>query len=233
MFLAEYSDNSNRSTKSKHGGHFLSLLKTKNRFSATSLDQLPHHLVSYLLYGHQLLIPISDIDHTDFFLIIGANPLASNGSLMTVPNVRKRVQALQKRGGKLVVIDPRRSETGKIADEHHFIRPGSDASFLLALLRTLFEEDLVTTNHVTPYLKNLDRVRSMVAPFTPETDEVMKGVVSLPHGWGHNRSGVRLSVATRYAGASMNDLTDEKVFDPISGNASLNAIPATITAVPG
>ncbi len=159
-----------------HSGHFLSLLKTKSRFSATSLDQLPHHLVSYLMYGHQLLIPISDIDHTDYFLVIGANPLASNGSIMTVPNVRKRLKALQNRGGKLVVIDPRFTETAKVADEHHFIRPGTDAAFLLALLQTLFEENLVDTAHLTPLLNGLDDVRSAVRPFTSERAEPLTGI---------------------------------------------------------
>ncbi len=159
-----------------HGEHFLSLLKTKNRFSATSLDQLPHHLVGYLMYGHQLLIPISDIDHTDFFLMLGANPLASNGSLMTVPDIRKRIKALKNRGGKLVVIDPRFSETARIADEHHFIRPGTDAAFLLAILNTLFEENLTNTAHLTPMLKGLETVESAVKPFTPERAEPITGI---------------------------------------------------------
>lgn len=92
-----------------HSNYFLGLLKTRNRFSATSVDQLPHHLVSQQMYGHGLLIPIPDIDHTDFMLVLGGNPLASNGSIMTVPDVEKRLKALKARGGRLVVVDPRRS----------------------------------------------------------------------------------------------------------------------------
>ena len=92
-----------------HSNYFLGLLKTRNRFSATSVDQLPHHLTSHLMYGHGLLLPVPDIDHTDFMLILGGNPLASNGSIMTVPDVEKRLKAIRARGGKLVVVDPRRS----------------------------------------------------------------------------------------------------------------------------
>ncbi|MBU2645606.1 molybdopterin oxidoreductase family protein [bacterium] len=159
-----------------HGGHFLSHLKTRSRFSATSLDQLPHHLVGYLMYGHQLLVPIADIDRTDYFLMIGANPLASNGSMMTVPDIRKRIRSLQNRGGKLVVIDPRLTETAKVADEHHFITPGSDAAFLLAMLQTLFAENLVDTGNLSALLDGLETVRSAVKPFTPERAETWTGI---------------------------------------------------------
>lgn len=89
----------------------LAALRTRSRFSATSVDQLPRMLVSLLLYGHQLLIPIPDIDNTDFFLIIGANPVASNGSIMTAPGIPRRIRAIQERGGRVVVVDPRRTET--------------------------------------------------------------------------------------------------------------------------
>ncbi|MDL2425174.1 molybdopterin oxidoreductase family protein, partial [Pseudomonas sp. BAgro211] len=82
-----------------HSNYFLGQLKTRNRYSATSVDQLPHHLVSQQMFGHGLLIPIPDIDHTDFMLILGGNPLASNGSIMTVPDVEKRLKALKARGG--------------------------------------------------------------------------------------------------------------------------------------
>ena len=104
---------------------FVRLLKTKSAFSATSVDQLPQQLASLLMFGHQFMIPIPDIDRTHYMLILGANPIASNGSMMTVPDVAKRLKAIQQRGGKVVVIDPRRTETAEIADEHHFIRPGS------------------------------------------------------------------------------------------------------------
>lgn len=154
-----------------HGGHFLGLLKTNNRYSATSLDQLPHHLVGYLMYGHQMLVPIPDIDHTDFFLMIGANPIMSNGSLMTVPNIRKRIQALQERGGKLVVIDPRKTETAMLADEHLFIRPGTDAVLLASLLNVMFEKNRNKMGRLAEMTYGLDAVRNAVRPFTPEKAE--------------------------------------------------------------
>ena len=125
-----------------HFGHIaylpglLRLLHTPNVFSASSVDQWPHQLVAAQMYGHQFLLPIPDIDHTDYFLMLGANPIASNGSLMTVPDVAARLKALTARG-KLVVLDPRRTETAQIASEHHFIRPGSDAWFLIAFLQAL------------------------------------------------------------------------------------------------
>ncbi len=125
-----------------HGPRFLGTIKTKNRFSATSVDQLPHQLLAYWMYGHQLLVPIADIDRTDYLLVLGANPMASNGSLMTVPAFPKRLKALQARGGRMVVLDPRRSETAEVADEHLFIRPGTDAAFLAGLLKVIDNDNL-------------------------------------------------------------------------------------------
>lgn len=149
-----------------HSNYFLGLLKTRNRYSATSVDQLPHHLSSHLMYGHGLLLPIPDIDHTDFMLILGGNPLASNGSIMTVPDVEKRLKAIQARGGKVVVVDPRRSETAAIADQHLFVRPGGDAALLLGLLNTLFAEGLTRASHLP--VEGLDDVRQAIAGFTAE-----------------------------------------------------------------
>ncbi len=144
-----------------HSNYFLGLLKTRNRFSATSVDQLPHHLTSHLMYGHGLLLPIPDIDHTDFMLILGGNPLASNGSIMTVPDVEKRLKAIQARGGKVVVVDPRRSETAAIADQHLFVRPGGDAALLFGVLNTLFAENLTRASHLP--VDGLDDVRRAIA----------------------------------------------------------------------
>jgi anaerobic selenocysteine-containing dehydrogenase len=149
-----------------HSNYFLGLLKTRNRFSATSVDQLPHHLSSYLMYGHGLLLPIPDIDHTDFMLILGGNPLASNGSIMTVPDVEKRLKAIQARGGKVVVVDPRRSETAAMADQHLFVRPGGDAALLFGVLNTLFGEGLTRDSHLP--VDGLDEVRAAVETFTAE-----------------------------------------------------------------
>ncbi|WP_022961957.1 molybdopterin oxidoreductase family protein [Halopseudomonas pelagia] len=151
-----------------HSNYFLGQLRTKQRYSATSVDQLPHHLVSLWMYGHMLAIPIPDIDHTDFFLMLGANPMASNGSIMTVPDVGKRIKALKARGGKLVVIDPRRSETAEQATEHLFVQPGTDASLLVGLLHTLFDESLVKDSPALQATLGLDQVKAAIAPFSAE-----------------------------------------------------------------
>lgn len=159
-----------------HGHLFLSQLKTRSRFSATSVDQLPHHVVSYWLYGHQLLIPIPDIDRTQYFMVLGGNPLASNGSLMTVPDVRARLKALQARGGKLVVIDPRRTETAAIADEHLFIQPGTDAALLLAMIHTLLADQLTRPGPLSPLLRGQHELTQAVAAFTPEAVASVCGI---------------------------------------------------------
>jgi anaerobic selenocysteine-containing dehydrogenase len=115
----------------------------RNRFSASTVDQMPHHMVSYWMFGHMSMFTVPDVDRTDYMMIIGGNPLASNGSLWTVPDVKKRLQAVIKRGGKVVVIDPRRTETAEIASEHHFIRPSQDAAFLIGLLLSMRAQGLV------------------------------------------------------------------------------------------
>lgn len=151
-----------------HQGELFRHLRTNNRFSATSVDQLPHHLASLWLFGHKLLFPIPDIDRSEYFLMLGGNPLASNGSIWTVPDVKQRIKDLKARGGKLVVLDPRHTETAALASEHHFIRPGTDVLFLLALLNTLFEENLANPAHLSPFTTGLDTVAAAVADFTPE-----------------------------------------------------------------
>lgn len=151
-----------------HQNYLFRWLRTRNRYSATSVDQLPHHLVSLWLFGHKSLFPIPDIDRSDYFLMLGANPVASNGSIWTVPGVKKRIKALKKRGGRLVVIDPRRTETAAIASEHHSIVPGTDALFLAALLRTIFIEELSSPGHLAAFIDGLDSVRDALLNFTPE-----------------------------------------------------------------
>ena len=162
-----------------HSANFLGLLKTKNRFSATSVDQLPMQLLAYWMFGHQLLVTIPDIDHTDYFLMLGANPLASNGSLMTVPNVSKRIKDLQSRGGQLVVVDPRLTETAQVADSHHFIRPASDAAFVFALLHVIVNEGLSKPGRLSEFSKGLDEALAMVTTMTPEAASRECGIA--PH----------------------------------------------------
>ena len=159
-----------------HGSQLFGHYRTNNRFSATSVDQLPHHLVALWLYGHKFMIPIPDIDRTNYFLMLGANPLASNGSMWTVPDVRKRIKALKTRGGKLVVVDPRRTETAELASEHHFIRPGSDALFLAALVNCLFSEGLVNTGVLSGILDGVGQIETAVDSYTPESVEAHTGI---------------------------------------------------------
>jgi anaerobic selenocysteine-containing dehydrogenase len=161
-----------------HSGVLRKALKSRITFSATSLDQLPHHLASYSMLGHQQLLPVPDIDRTHYMMILGGNPLASNGSMMTVPDVRKRLKAIQGRGGKFVVIDPRLTETAAIADEHHFIRPSTDVFLLLAMISTLFAENLVDLKHLTSLTKGLDQVEEMTRGFTPELASEKTGIAA-------------------------------------------------------
>ncbi len=143
-------------------------LGTRNRFSATSVDQLPHHVVANFLFGHPLLLPVPDLDRTAFLLLLGANPVASNGSLMTAPDVTRRLKAIRERGGRLVVVDPRRTETAAIADQHFFIRPGTDALLLLSLLQVIFAEDLAKPGRLRDLVHGWDGVENLARRFPPE-----------------------------------------------------------------
>ncbi len=148
-------------------------LRTRNKFSATSIDQLPQMLSSYLLYGHQLMIAVPDIDRTSYLLMLGANPLASNGSMMTAPGFGRRIKEVRKRGGKVVLIDPRRTETAAVSDEHHFIRPGTDAAFLLALIHQVIEDGHARP---APYVDGLAAVEAAVEEWTPERAAALTGI---------------------------------------------------------
>ncbi|WP_353331392.1 molybdopterin oxidoreductase family protein [Phaeobacter sp. NW0010-22] len=141
---------------------------TSNRYSSATADQIPHHVASIHMLGHPMLIPIPDIDRTDFMVIIGGNPLISNGSMMTAPGFGRRIEELQARGGRVVVIDPRRTETAEKADDHHFIRPETDANLLLAMIHVILAEGLEHTDHLAPLIDGIDVLRTEVAPFTPD-----------------------------------------------------------------
>jgi len=142
--------------------------RTKNFYSASTVDQMPKQVSSGLMFGTFLSIPVPDVDRTDYLLLLGANPLVSNGSLMTAPDMRGRLRKLRQRGGRLVVIDPYRTRTAQEADEHHFIRPGSDAFFLFAIVNTLFAEGLTAPGRLNDYLNGLEEVRALSEEFTPE-----------------------------------------------------------------
>jgi anaerobic selenocysteine-containing dehydrogenase len=166
-----------------HFGHIaylpplLRALRTPNVFSASSVDQWPHQLVCAQMYGHQFLLPIPDIDRTDYFLMLGANPMASMGSLMTAPDVGKRLKALTARG-KLVVVDPRRTETAEVASEHVFIRPGTDALFLIGVLKELAQFRPPRIGRYAGKVKDLDVALAALAAFDAATIAARSGIAS-------------------------------------------------------
>ncbi len=160
------------------GAELSRALRTRNRFSATSVDQLPHHFAALFMFGHQLLLPVPDIDRTDYFLILGANPVVSNGSLMSAPDVANRLCEIRQRGGKVIVIDPRRTETAAIADRHEFIRPGTDVLFLLGLLHTIFAERLDKPGHLADFTDGLDTVKQLAIDFPPERVAPATGIAA-------------------------------------------------------
>ncbi|KQX77419.1 molybdopterin oxidoreductase family protein [Streptomyces sp. Root1310] len=143
-------------------------LGTRSLFTASTVDQMPKHVSSGLLYGDANAIPVPDLDHTDHLLLIGANPLESNGSLCTAADFPGKLKALKARGGTLTVIDPRRTRTAKLADRHIPIRPGTDALLLAAMAQVLFEELLVDPGESAPHLEGLDELAEAVRDFTPE-----------------------------------------------------------------
>ncbi|MFY0652674.1 MAG: molybdopterin-dependent oxidoreductase [Cyclobacteriaceae bacterium] len=157
---------------------FFRELGTTNRYSATSVDQLPHHFSAYLMFGHQLMLPIPDIDRTDYLVILGANPLVSNGSLLTAPNMKKRLADIQARGGKVVNIDPRFTETSEKCDQHVYIKAGTDVYLLLAMINTLFDEGLVDTGRLTSDIKGLNEIRDLVQNYSPGSIEQITGISS-------------------------------------------------------
>ncbi|MEL6977210.1 MAG: molybdopterin-dependent oxidoreductase [Pseudomonadota bacterium] len=156
----------------------LRAIGSRRVFTATSTDQLPHHFASTFMLGHSQLLPVPDIDRTDFMLMLGANPSASNGSLMTAPGVDERLKALAARGGKLVLIDPRRTETARLAAEHHFIRPGSDVFLLAAMLNHILTNDLGRPGRMAALAQGWDELRAALAPASLERAEAETGVAA-------------------------------------------------------
>ena len=147
---------------------FLRALGTKNIYSASTVDQMPKQVAVGLMFGTVLSTPVPDIDRTDYLLILGADPFVSNGSLMTAPDVPGRLRAILRRGGTIVVIDPRRSRTASEASEHHHIRPGCDAFFLFAIVHTLFAENLVRLGRLAEHTAGLEAVAELAREFAPE-----------------------------------------------------------------
>jgi anaerobic selenocysteine-containing dehydrogenase len=153
-------------------------LGSKNLYTAASVDQIPKHVSCGLMFGSPTLIPVPDIDRAEYLIVLGANPWVSNGSLATAPDFRGRLEAISRRGGKVVVVDPRRTETAEGADEHIFIKPGSDAYWLLAIVTTLFAEGLVALGELEPHVNGVAEVEELTRPFTPESVEARTGVAA-------------------------------------------------------
>ncbi len=151
-----------------YGIPLLKTIHSRNKYSASSVDQNPKHASSLFLFGTILSMPIPDLDRTQYLLILGANPMTSNGSIMTAPDIRTRLNDIRKRGGKIVVVDPRRTETAKMADRHIAIRPGLDGLLLAAVINVIFAEKLGREGPATKYLADLDMLKKNLAPFTPE-----------------------------------------------------------------
>ncbi len=159
-------------------GRLMKAMGSRNIFSASTLDQMPKQLSGGLMFGSWLTIPIPDIERCDFLLILGANPMASNGSLWTVPDFRGKARALRERGGQIVVVDPRRTETADIASRHVPIRPGGDAFLMLGMVHTLFAEKLVRLGRIAEHVAGVDALQAAIGPFTPEAVSARCGIAA-------------------------------------------------------
>ncbi|MDI3285218.1 molybdopterin-dependent oxidoreductase [Polyangium sp. 15x6] len=154
-------------------------LGTKNRFDSNSQDANPRIYAALQMFGAATSLTIPDIDHTDYFLVFGANPAASGGSIMTLGDVRGRLSGVRERGGKFILFDPRKTETAGFADEHHFIRPGSDAALLLGMLHVVFEENLYDAGALSDIADGVPELRAIAARFSPERVSEPTGVPAL------------------------------------------------------
>lgn len=153
----------------------LRAIGSRQRFSAGTCDAMPRDLCTELMYGSEPP-PIPDLDRTNFLIVIGANPAVSNGSVLQAPDIVSKLKSIRKRGGNIVVIDPRRTETADLADEYLAIRPGSDAYFLLAMVHTMLQEDIGDREHLRPFLNGLDQLESLVSNYAPEQVHARCGI---------------------------------------------------------
>jgi anaerobic selenocysteine-containing dehydrogenase len=161
---------------SLYAGALIGALRTRQIYSASSIDAHPRLLTSALLYGDKAIMPLPDIDHCDLLVIVGANPLVSNGSMLTAPGLPHRLRALRQRGGRIVVIDPRKSETVDIADQHLAVTPSTDALLLLATVHTSFDEGLIGLGELAPLITGLDDIRIAASSYPPERVAAVTGV---------------------------------------------------------
>jgi anaerobic selenocysteine-containing dehydrogenase len=151
-------------------------LGTQRSFSAGTMDQHPQNVALHTMLGESWMFPIPDIDRCDYFVCMGGNPLVSQGSLMSAPNAKKRLQAILDRGGKTIVIDPRRTETAEICSEHLFIKPGADALWLMAVCQVIFDEDLLAPGRLAEFTDGIEDMRALCAAYTPEAVAAATGI---------------------------------------------------------
>ena len=157
-------------------GELKKMLDTNQVYSPTSMDQLPHHFIGYYMFGHPLNIPIPDIDRTQHIIMFGANPIASNGSIMSGCGPIERIRAIQGRGGKVVLVDPRRNETAKVVDEHVFIRPSADVYLLLSMLHLITTNDWIDLKHLEDHINGYSKLKGIAKDYTPEAVEGITGI---------------------------------------------------------
>ena len=143
-------------------------INTKNRYASHSLDSVPVFLVNQMMFGHAMLAPVPDIENLDYFLIIGANPLASNGSFMSTPDIKGKIKRIKEKGGKVVVIDPRKTETAKKASEHYFIKPEMDVLLLLGIINEIFKRDIRRDDPCISYSKGLEDLKQLAQDYPIE-----------------------------------------------------------------
>ena len=157
-------------------GELLRSLRTRNFFSPTTMDQLPHHFIGYQMYGHAFNMPIPDVDRTDYFIMFGANPIASNGSIMSGCGPVEKIKTIQQRGGKVILFDPRATETSRVVDEHHFIKPSTDVYFLLGMLHLIQKNNWIQLGHLEKHITGLDKIEQIAKDFTPAKVAQLTGV---------------------------------------------------------
>ena len=157
-------------------GELKRMIGTKNNFSPTSMDQLPHHFIGYYMFGHPLNIPIPDVDRTKHLIMIGANPIASNGSIMSGCGPVERIRTIQQTGGKVILIDPRKNETAKYVDEHIYIRPGTDVYLLLAMLHLIQKNDWIDLKHLEGEVNGFSKLENITHDYTPQHVASITGI---------------------------------------------------------
>ncbi len=161
---------------SRYAGAFVPLSGITKLYSAGTVDQWPKNVACALMYGGMWSIPVPDIDRTSHLLILGANPSASQGSLMATPDALGKIDAIRKRGGRVVVVDPRRTATADRAGEWVPIRPGTDAALLMAMVNVLIDNDRIDTAHLGGFVRGIDKLPDLCRDFPPEAVEDTCGV---------------------------------------------------------